>query len=191
MLDAERVPQARRARRAIGSPTRGLQERQQLLDSIVSREGGGHQPRKQQMVLTQGLDDSILRHGASREPTAVRWPSIPVRSAASVTMSISGTCPQRACTAFLRRRRFRVSGCASSGVSLIAPLLSVGDPQPVQLGERVVQRGELGAHLLLQLCSERRGVQRLVELVVMLDPVGLEVVREVFDPRPACQAACA
>ena len=35
------------------------------IDGVLApREGGAHQPREQQMVLTQGLDDSILRHGA-------------------------------------------------------------------------------------------------------------------------------
>jgi hypothetical protein len=62
---------------------------------------------------------------------------------------------------------------------LLEPLAG-GDPQPIQAGKRVVQRGELGAHLLPQLCGERRGVQRLVQLVVMLDPVGLEVGWKVF-----------
>ena len=88
MLDAERAPQARHARRAIGSPTRGLQERQQLLDSIVSREGGGHQPRKQQMVLTQGLDDSIRRHGAPmsrRENHHPSWPTSRLGTSAKTT----------------------------------------------------------------------------------------------------------
>ena len=58
--------------------------------------------------------------------------------------------------------------------------LAVGDPQPVQLGERVVERGELGAHLLPQLGGERGGVQRLVQLLVVLGAVDLEVGREVF-----------
>jgi hypothetical protein len=44
-----------------------------------------------------------------------------VRSSASLRMSISGTASHRRETSFLIRRRFRGSGAASSGVSLIAP----------------------------------------------------------------------
>jgi len=36
-------------------------------------------------------------------------------------MSISGTLPQRRSTSALTRRRLRGSGCAGTGVSLIAP----------------------------------------------------------------------
>lgn len=46
----------------------------------------------------------------------------PVRNTASLSMSINGTVPHLACTARFSWRRFRGSGTASSGVSLIAPL---------------------------------------------------------------------
>ena len=107
-------------------------------------------------------------------------PSIPVRSAASVTMSISGTWPQRSRTAFFRRRRLRGSGWASRAVSWIAPLLRSVIRSQSRSGQRVVQRGELGAHLLAQPGGERLGVQGLAQLVVVLGAVDLEVGREVF-----------
>ncbi|MGI8415916.1 MAG: hypothetical protein ACR2P2_06830 [Nakamurella sp.] len=43
----------------------------------------------------------------------------PVRRTASLSMSISGTLPQRRSTSALMRRRFRGSGWAGTGVSLI------------------------------------------------------------------------
>jgi hypothetical protein len=46
--------------------------------------------------------------------------------------------------------------------------------------QRVVQGGKLGAHLRPQLGGERGGVQRLVELVVVLVAVDLKVAREVL-----------
>jgi hypothetical protein len=54
-------------------------------------------------------------------------------------------------------------------------VFAVGDPQPVQAGERVVQRGELAARLLPERGGERGWVQRLAELVVVFGASGFEV----------------
>ena len=114
---------------------------------------------------------------AAAEVTAVRQP---VRSTASLSMSISGTVPHRAAISFFSRRRLRGSGAASSGVSLIAPSRALGDLQPVQAGQRVVQGVELGAHLLAQLGDERRRVQRLAQAGVVLGAARLEVGGQVL-----------
>jgi hypothetical protein len=71
-------------------------------------------------------------------------------------------------------------GLRIQGRELDRAALAVGDPQPVQAGQRVVQGGELGAHLLPQPGGERGGVQRLVELLVVLGAVDLEVAGEIL-----------
>src|SRR5664279_5189962 len=56
----------------------------------------------------------------------------------------------------------------------------IGDLQPVRRGQRVVQRRELGVHLLTQRVDERRGVQRLGQFPIVLVPAFLEVGRQVL-----------
>jgi antitoxin (DNA-binding transcriptional repressor) of toxin-antitoxin stability system len=63
----------------------------------------------------------------------------------------------------------------AEGCELDRAALAVGDLQPVQAGERVVQAGELIAHLVPERGGERGWVERLVELVVVLDASDLKI----------------
>ena len=56
-------------------------------------------------------------------PAGVKRFRQPVRRQVSVSMSISGTTPQRVRIAVFSRRRFRGSGASSSGVRWIVPAL--------------------------------------------------------------------
>jgi hypothetical protein len=90
-------------------------------------------------------------------------PSIPIRRAASVTMSISGTCPQRSRTAFFRAPQVARLRLGVQRGQLDGAALAVGDLQPVQVGQRVVEGRELGAHLRTQAGRERFRVKGFVQ----------------------------
>jgi hypothetical protein len=98
-------------------------------------------------------------------------------------MSISGTVPHRAVISFFSCRRFaRLGGGVQRGEPDVA-LAALGDLQPVQAGQRVVQGVQLGAHLLAQPGDERGRVQRLAEAGVVLGAAGLEVGGQVNSAR--------
>ena len=66
---------------------------------------------------------TTARSRSVRPAVLATWSRQPVRSTASLSMSINGTVPHRVRMSFFNARRFRGSGAASSGVSLIGPCL--------------------------------------------------------------------
>ena len=105
----------------------------------------------------------------------------PVRSAASFSMSISGTVPHRPVDLALSRRRFRGSGSGVQRVSLIAPGFgrSAIFTQSRQR-QRVVAARRARRASPPHPGDERRRVQRLAQLRVVLGAAGVEVAGQVL-----------
>jgi hypothetical protein len=60
------------------------------------------------------------------------------------------------------------------------PAAAVGDLKPVQVWQRLVEGGQLGAQLPPEAVDESGGVEGLVQHLVVLGPVGLEVGGQVL-----------
>ena len=73
----------------------------------------------------------------------------------------------------------RLGGRLQRGQDDRPAVLALLDLQPVQGGQRLVERGQLGFHLLAQLADERGGIQGLAQRLVVLGPVGFKVLLQV------------
>ena len=71
-------------------------------------------------------------------------------------------------------------GLSRGGGQLDRPGAPLGDREPLQCGQGVVEGGEFGAHLLPRLGDEVGRVQRFAQLTVVIGAVLLEIGRQVL-----------